>query len=546
MQIRTIRWVQGTFMLRAILVSIIGVILSAPHARADWITNIYSNDRAEVDSINRFLVIRDTEPLYFFGEKILPLGDVSGDGYVDILAWRRVGTIYDVNPSFVFYGGPLADDSFDLRLDSLYGSVNMIGDINADGYDDLGYCKGWSGFRAIYGGPNLSDSTDFLIPSIKPWAMSNANRAIDLLGDGTLYLPLASDVNGGPVNIYRIDHLRDTIPEFILPDTGHSFGFQVVTGEFSGDGYPDIAVSSSWSDTNFIKFYFGGPSFDTVSDFTITNTDPRFGQIIVPLGDFNADGHPDLLAVGQSSPYPQGIYFLGDVIDNQMDMVINIEWYGGYRGSTDADLIGDFNSDGYPDFVTSYTLTPSAYHNVLHVYLGGPRSDSVISPDIIMDGVSIPGGQVFLGWEVRGIGDFSGDGIDDFAAMSTTASGGPDWYGEINFFAGYNPDNPTDVDYEFEPGLPKDFQLDQSFPNPFNSETTIGFRLPQADHVTLVITNALGRRVRTLIDRRLSPGKYQVQWDGKDELGTQVASGVYIYSISTGEHRQSRKMMLLK
>lgn len=532
--------------LKKLLVQIALVVCLAAFARADWITNIYSNDRAQVDSINRFLVIRDTEPLYFFGENILPLGDISGDGYVDILAWRRVGTIADVNPAFVFHGGPLADDSFELRLDSLYGSVNMIGDINADGYDDLGYYKGWTGFRIIYGGPSLSDSTDFLIPGLRPGSLSNDNRAIDLLGDGTLYLPLATKAAGGPVNIYRIDNLRDTIPEFVLPDTGENFGSQVITGEFSGDQYPDIAVASSWSDTNFIMFFFGGPSFDTVSDFTITSTDPRFGQIMVPLGDFNADGHPDLLVVGQSSPYPQGIYFLGDLIDNQMDMVTNIEWYGGYRGSTDADLIGDFNSDGYPDFVTSYTLTPNAYHNVLHIYLGGPRSDSVISPDIIIDGVSIPGGQVFLGWEVRGIGDFSGDGIDDFAAMSTTASGGPNWYGEINFFAGYNADSPTDVDHEFEPGLPKDFQLDQSFPNPFNSETSIGFRLPQAGDVTLFVTNSLGQRVRTLIDRRLSPGSYQLQWDGRDELGRQVASGVYIYSLSTEEHRESRKMMFLK
>jgi hypothetical protein len=162
-----------------------------------------------------------------------------------------------------------------------------------------------------------------------------------------------------------------------------------------------------------------------------------------------------------------------------------------------------------------------------------------------MDGVNIPGGQVYLGWEVRGIGDFNGDGIDDFAAMSTTASGGPNWYGEINFFAGYNPD-PTDVDYDFEPGLPDGFQLDQNFPNPFNLETTIGFQLPRSGQVTLVVTNILGEHVRTLTDRRLPPGSYKVQWDGTNDIGEQVASGVYFYRLRTHDQSFTQKMMLLK
>lgn len=77
--------------------------------------------------------------------------------------------------------------------------------------------------------------------------------------------------------------------------------------------------------------------------------------------------------------------------------------------------------------------------------------------------------------------------------------------------------------------FPISFRLDQNYPNPFNPETTISYCLPTSDYVTIKIYNITGREIRTLVNERKASGYYNIQWDGKDNNGTNVASGVYIY-----------------
>ncbi|MFQ5599621.1 MAG: FlgD immunoglobulin-like domain containing protein, partial [Candidatus Krumholzibacteriia bacterium] len=90
-------------------------------------------------------------------------------------------------------------------------------------------------------------------------------------------------------------------------------------------------------------------------------------------------------------------------------------------------------------------------------------------------------------------------------------------------------------------------RLDQNRPNPFNPRTSLRFALESPDHVTLAIYDVLGRRVRTLIDDVLGAGPHVDFWDGLDERGVQVASGVYLYKLTTGSgFGQSRKMVLLR
>ena len=94
--------------------------------------------------------------------------------------------------------------------------------------------------------------------------------------------------------------------------------------------------------------------------------------------------------------------------------------------------------------------------------------------------------------------------------------------------------------------LPSDYALDPNYPNPFNPVTTIGFSLPQAGEVSLDIFNLLGQQVRTLIDRRLSSGRYRLSWDGTDDNSETVTSGVYFYRLKTDDNAETRKMLLLK
>jgi hypothetical protein len=88
--------------------------------------------------------------------------------------------------------------------------------------------------------------------------------------------------------------------------------------------------------------------------------------------------------------------------------------------------------------------------------------------------------------------------------------------------------------------------LEQNLPNPFNPLTTIRFVLPTASHATLEIVDVAGRHIRTLVDQSLAKGDHQVVWDGRDNHGNRVASGVYLYRLHSDGLDQSRKMVLLK
>ena len=94
--------------------------------------------------------------------------------------------------------------------------------------------------------------------------------------------------------------------------------------------------------------------------------------------------------------------------------------------------------------------------------------------------------------------------------------------------------------------LPERTSLSQNMPNPFNPATTIEYQLAEAGQVRLAIYNLLGQEVRILVDVRNEAGHYTATWDGKDQLGRQVASGIYLYRLQAANFSASRRMMLLK
>lgn len=94
--------------------------------------------------------------------------------------------------------------------------------------------------------------------------------------------------------------------------------------------------------------------------------------------------------------------------------------------------------------------------------------------------------------------------------------------------------------------IPSRFALHQSYPNPFNPTTAIEYDLPQTVHVQLRIYNILGQHVKTLIDKQQQGGFHAVSWNGKNENGSDVAAGLYVYRVIAGHFIQTRKMLLLK
>ena len=89
--------------------------------------------------------------------------------------------------------------------------------------------------------------------------------------------------------------------------------------------------------------------------------------------------------------------------------------------------------------------------------------------------------------------------------------------------------------------MPLALSLSQNYPNPFNPSTSIRYELPKNGFVRLVVYDALGREVETLINEKQSPGTYEVNWDA-----TVYPSGVYFYKLTTEGFSETKKMMLLK
>ena len=94
--------------------------------------------------------------------------------------------------------------------------------------------------------------------------------------------------------------------------------------------------------------------------------------------------------------------------------------------------------------------------------------------------------------------------------------------------------------------LPVEFALHQNFPNPFNPITEIQFDLPDESKVSLNIYNLMGQKIRTLVSSTYSPGFHSITWDGTNEFGEMVSSGMYFYSIQINSFQATKKMLFLK
>jgi hypothetical protein len=96
------------------------------------------------------------------------------------------------------------------------------------------------------------------------------------------------------------------------------------------------------------------------------------------------------------------------------------------------------------------------------------------------------------------------------------------------------------------PVVPVVTALMQNYPNPFNPVTTISFDMAKAGRVAINVYGVSGHLIRTLVDNNMDPGRYNIDWDGRDNNGSRVSSGVYFYRMRTADYNSTRKMILLR
>jgi hypothetical protein len=139
-------------------------------------------------------------------------------------------------------------------------------------------------------------------------------------------------------------------------------------------------------------------------------------------------------------------------------------------------------------------------------------------------------GTVTLGFKVKG----------SYDELSFEIPNGSVFTGENYEEMGINSVEST---YKVAPSV---YALSKNYPNPFNPTTTIDYSIPQAGNVELVIYNTAGQKVRTLINQMQDASFYKVVWDGRDESGQSVASGIYFYRLVAGNFSKIEKMTLIK
>ncbi len=96
------------------------------------------------------------------------------------------------------------------------------------------------------------------------------------------------------------------------------------------------------------------------------------------------------------------------------------------------------------------------------------------------------------------------------------------------------------------PLIPAEYELMQNYPNPFNPTTTISYAVPKTGAVNLAIYNLRGQQIKMLFSGLVAAGRYKVVWNGEDDNGVRVASGIYMYSLKAKDFVANKRLVLVK
>ena len=372
----------------------------------------------------------------------------------------------------------------------------------------------------------------------------------------------------------------------------------VFSGDLDGNGNPDIAVAGEGridlffndgrgkflardaidyaigGEASILYYWLSGADFDGDNDLDLIHAAEGIGAIggyfpgfhvhinegrgmfservvyshqnakapLILTEDFNGDGHTDVCALARffnpssfSPILPEKIFVFPNRGDGAFGELIEVLG-GGIQEvsalSTETDIIplfgvaGDINLDGHVDLV----ITSGPFDNAGQVYPFLNQGDGVFSES---SGISA-GGHPWL----LALADLDNDGDLDLMITDQDVP-------VLKVFLNTTIESqPTGLGVEEDAvELPRMLRLEQNYPNPFNAETIIRYALPHPARVRLVIYNALGRHVQTLVDQEQVAGPYSVIWDGRDEVST----GTYFYRLEVDEEcREVRRMLLLR
>lgn len=376
-----------------------------------------------------------------FGESVASAGDWNGDGYEDVIVGFGDDEGSDLGHAALYLGGPFATKVF-YRLfhgenvgDRFGLSVAGAGDFNGDGYDDVvigapfytGSQPNSGAFYLFYGGPGSGANGDATYDlKFAPTVSSGYPGVLigfalaglgDQNGDGYDDIAVgAPDAGPGGVGLGAVHILYGgpgaAWPGLSLHATIQNFdGYSVGAADVNHDGAKDVIVGSpfGYNQPGFpgkASIFLGGPLLDVVLDFTFDGeaADDRFGYSVSSAGDLNGDGWEDVVvgaplqAAGGDGAGRAYVYWGGGFMTSP-GLVLTGGGALGYQLGTTVSTAGNLDGD-LDDELLVASVSGGQY--VAHGYLGGGAMDAM--PDFV-----VPGGL-----DLARVGDFNGDGLDDF------------------------------------------------------------------------------------------------------------------------------------
>jgi len=495
-------------------------ILLTGHSNSDSpISKIYRNDEGKFTDINALLIGVEKGSVDW--------GDYDNDGDLDILLAGAVDASTEITIVYRNDGARFVDIS--AGLSGVWWSSVTWGDYDNDGALDI-LLAGTSNFFFI---SKLYRNESGRFVETNNFINGVGGSSVtwgDYDSDGDLDFLLTGDDNLGNrvAEIYRNDSGR-----FIKIDaglTGVSFG-SVAWGDYDNDGDLDILLTGSNPDSGYISKIYRN------EDGAFVNIQAALigvGYSSVAWGDYDNDGDLDILLTGRdrtgriSKIYRNNISTSNIVPTAPTNLVSSVRGSSvtlNWDRSTDAQThqnsltynlwMSTIPNGGNIDIVSPMADTTTGYRRVPKSGNTCHRNSSTIK--------NLPDETYY--WSVQAIDNA-------FAGSVFSAKGSF----TINTTAVKSDDNL----------LPDEYVLHQNFPNPFNPTTTIKYQLPKTDRVRLIIYDLLGIRVCTLINEEQAVGYHSIQWDGRDDFGLTMPSGMYIYRLETSEFTQAKKMLLLK
>lgn len=177
---------------------------------------------------------------------------------------------------------------------------------------------------------------------------------------------------------------------------------------------------------------------------------------------------------------------------------------------------------------------------------GGPRNNfgSAVESRVTVNGHQEFWGPSLANQDSDGDGFTNGQELGDPTGAWKVGQANPGNFNNVS-----NPGDPNSVPTITRiasENIPTNYRLLNNYPNPFNPTTTISFEMPQSENVSLKIYSINGELVKILVDGNFSAGKFEKVWNGKDEFGNDVSSGIYFYRLTAGKFDRSAKMILMK